>query len=187
LFLRNIARAHQKPIVIIAELILDLLFALLCLAALLMSLTVALDLWADLSPSTLPFDWRAYRDQVLAGDAGAWVFIAMMLASTLLPTFIHWTTGIYALLRHRSHHSRTALVQWELLNGMVPKDTVFQDIKPEIQDTQVVPLMRSLKHAQRMGLIGAFLSVGVLVIVTLLGIEAMINLRYPDLSVFPTP
>ncbi|MEM5475141.1 hypothetical protein [Pacificibacter sp. AS14] len=187
LFIRKIGSGTQKPLIIILELLIDLTIALLCLFALLMSLTYALDLWANLSPSTLPFDWRAYRDQVLDGDAGAWVFIAMMLASTLLPTFIHWAMGIYALLRHNSHHARAALERWELLNRMVPKDTVFQDIKPEIQDTQVVPLMRSLKHAQRMGLIGAFLSVGVLIIVTLLGIEAMINWRYPDLSVFPTP
>lgn len=187
LFIRKIASGTQTAKQILFELACDLFIALACLAGLLFALTFALDQWQALSPNTLPFDWRAYRTQVLNNEAGAWVFIATMLASTLIPTLVHVSLGAYALARHKSHHSSDALTRWERLENMVSLHTPYAGIKPEIRKTQIVPLMKSLKRAQGMGLLGASISLIVLLAGILALIYGGINWLYPDLSVFPTP
>lgn len=79
--------------------------ALACLALLLGSILGGLDIWARLSPASLPFDWRLYRDTIRADPSAGWALYLMVL-TTLLPTAIHVVAGLGALLTHKSRLRR---------------------------------------------------------------------------------
>lgn len=87
---------------ILALFALDLVAAVLCLAGLIAGMMLGLDFWQWLFPENLAFDWRAYRDTLLAGSWGQGTMLYLMVATTLVPTAVHLVAGIAGVLTHRS-------------------------------------------------------------------------------------
>lgn len=84
----------------------------MCLVLLLGLTTTALDLWASISPQTLPVDWRAYWSDVQADWSNGWA-LYLMVATTLLPTAIHAAVGLGAVLTHKSRLTKRVALRLE--------------------------------------------------------------------------
>ncbi|ABA77572.1 hypothetical protein GQF56_14980 [Rhodobacter sphaeroides] len=112
-FLRHIAPGPARPhgaslLAVLAGVLLDLVIAATCLLGLLWAITAGLDLWAHMRPASLPFDWRAYRASLCAGDLERGTMLWLMLLTTLAPTAVHLATGLGAVL------TRTAKIDREI-------------------------------------------------------------------------
>jgi hypothetical protein len=99
-FLRRIAAQRKTAVQVLVGVGIDLVIAALCLGLLLGSIIVTLDLWRDLAPATLTFDWRAYRDELCAGDWQRGTMLWLMLSTTLAPTALHLAAGFGAVFAH---------------------------------------------------------------------------------------
>jgi hypothetical protein len=101
--------ASKRPglVEVVILLFLDLVFGLICLALLAFLLTNMLDLWAVWLPDSLPLDWRAYW-QTAWDDPWQGIALWMMAATTLLPTILHMSLGMGAVLtRSLRLHSKS--------------------------------------------------------------------------------
>ena len=77
----------------------DLLIGALCLVALLWLLTQSLDLWARISPNTVPIDWQGYWEQARMDWRNGFALWCLAF-TTLLPTAIHLFFAIEAMVAH---------------------------------------------------------------------------------------
>jgi hypothetical protein len=103
------------PAIIVAA-FLDTIWGMLCLFGLLYLLTIGLDLWQSLSPTTLPIDWREYWAEI-RDDPRQGLALWLMALTTLLPTFIHIIVGLTAMLTHASRRRVEALDELEQVCG----------------------------------------------------------------------
>lgn len=99
-FLRRIAAQRKTAVQVLVGVGIDLVIAALCLGLLLGLIIVTLDLWRAFAPTTLPFDWRAYRDTLCAGDWQRGTMLWLMLSTTLAPTALHLAAGFGAVFAH---------------------------------------------------------------------------------------
>ena len=99
-FLHRIAARRIGTGGVMIGLALDIVIATGCLAGLLWLIPQTLDLWAQLSPLPLQFDWRLYRDTICGGDWQQGTMLWLMLATTLAPTALHLTAGAGAVAAH---------------------------------------------------------------------------------------
>jgi hypothetical protein len=107
----------------------DFFFALICLFGLLAAITGGLALWGQVGPTTLPFTARAYAQEVLA-DPWQGMALYLMIATTLLPTFLHFLTGLWAMFAHRG---RLLTAQAERLEtAMAAGETLTAGARAEI-------------------------------------------------------
>jgi hypothetical protein len=102
-FLRGHGRGSRPALALIwVRAAADLALALVCLGALLTAIVHGLELWGRISPATLPFTAATYMAEVRA-DPTRGTALYLMVATTLLPTFVHLLWGLGAALSHRGH------------------------------------------------------------------------------------
>ncbi|PWK57324.1 hypothetical protein C7455_11251 [Roseicyclus mahoneyensis] len=102
-FLRGHGRGPRPALAVIGvRAVADLALALVCLGVLLAAIALGLDLWGRISPATLPFTAATYMAEIRA-DPTRGMALYLMVATTLLPTFVHVLLGLGAVLSHRGH------------------------------------------------------------------------------------
>lgn len=99
-FLRQV-KVTSGLLVLVGKLVLDLVWALICLGLLLGLMAATLDLWAWISPATVPIDRHAYW-QAIEDDPWQGFAVYLMIFTTLLPTMFHVAAGLGAVITHRS-------------------------------------------------------------------------------------
>ena len=149
-FLAKVYQQRPAVWVIIGQMVLDLVLAAVCLAALIASLIAVLSIWALFSPATAPFDWLSYWQRVKA-DPREGVALYAMAVTTLIPTAIHLIAGIGAVW---SQKSRVLLPVAHRLAAQ-PKDKPFAEV-------DIDEMMRGIGHATLWGYFWAGLVVLVL-------------------------
>lgn len=185
-FLRKIGALRAQVWSVVFGIAIDLSIAMLCLAGLLWSITAALDLWAHFA--TLPFDWRAYRAEICAGDWARGTMIWLMLITTLLPTALHLAAGLTAvLLRNRQIDREINAILRPSHDALIAAHgvSVFQTHQPDLAE-------QALTRSQQSGLDillakrgkGATLTFAVIFVVSMLGLTALAALTatfiYPN-------
>lgn len=90
------------------HLLADLLAGLLSLGLLLATLVGTLELWAQVAPASLPFDWRGYWQAARAAPAQG-IALWLMVLTTLLPTLAHVFWAIIVLGAQTSKYTRRAV------------------------------------------------------------------------------
>lgn len=98
-------------LLILSQLGFDLVAAVACLL-LLGTIVGALELWGQVSPATLPLDWRNYLAEMRLRPA-AGLALYLMLMTTLVPTAVHAAAGLGAVFTHRSRLLRRVADQLE--------------------------------------------------------------------------
>lgn len=107
-FLAPMAAASADPAnrpalpTIVLRSAIDLILALACLAGLLTAIVGVLEIWAHVSPASLPFSWQGYWSEVAANPARGFALF-LMIATTLLPTLIHLIAGLGGIFTYRAH------------------------------------------------------------------------------------
>ena len=149
-FLAKVYQQRPAVWVIIGQMVLDLVLAAVCLAALIASLIAVLSIWALFSPATAPFDWLSYWQRVKA-DPREGVALYAMAVTTLIPTAIHLIAGLGAVW---SQKSRVLLPVAHRLAAQ-PKDKPFAEV-------DIDEMMRGIGHATLWGYFWAGLVVLVL-------------------------
>ena len=149
-FLAKVYQQRPAVWVIIGQMVLDLVLAAVCLAALIASLIAVLSIWALFSPATAPFDWLTYWQRVKA-DPREGVALYAMAVTTLIPTAIHLIAGLGAVW---SQKSRVLLPVAHSLAAQ-PKDKPFAEV-------DIDEMMRGIGHATLWGYFWAGLVVLVL-------------------------
>ena len=149
-FLAKVYQQRPAVWVIIGQMVLDLVLAAVCLAALIASLIAVLSIWALFSPATAPFDWLTYWQRVKA-DPREGVALYAMAVTTLIPTAIHLIAGLGAVW---SQKSRVLLPVAHRLAAQ-PKDKPFAEV-------DIDEMMRGIGHATLWGYFWAGLVVLVL-------------------------
>ncbi|MDU8912056.1 hypothetical protein [Aestuariicoccus sp. MJ-SS9] len=96
-YLTNMSRRRPGALGILHDVALDIGAAAVALGALVTAIIGLLELWQMAFPQTLAFDWRGFRDAVLAGDTGQVSVLVLMAGTTLLPTIIHAVIGLAGL------------------------------------------------------------------------------------------
>lgn len=130
--LRLRAKGARFPLrLILVEIVVDIIVALACLAGLLLSLTWVLDQWAAFFPDTLTFNWRAYRNAILAGDYSQIHMVALLGITTLVPTLVHVFVGLAAVFEQRGRLRANCA---ERLWALGDQTTVAPDISRDIAD-----------------------------------------------------
>ena len=154
-FLAKVYQQRPAVWVIIGQMVLDLVLAAVCLAALIASLIAVLSTWALFSPATAPFDWLSYWQRVKA-DPREGVALYAMAVTTLIPTAIHLIAGLGAVW---SQKSRVLLPVAHSLAAQ-PKDKPFAEV-------DIDEMMRGIGHATLWGYFWAGLVVLVLFVALL--------------------
>ena len=149
-FLAKVYQQRPAVWVIIGQMVLDLVLAAVCLAALIASLIAVLSIWALFSPATAPFDWLTYWQRVKA-DPREGAALYAMAVTTLIPTAIHLIAGLGAVW---SQKSRVLLPVAHSLAAQ-PKDKPFAEV-------DIDEMMRGIGHATLWGYFWAGLVVLVL-------------------------
>uniref|UniRef100_UPI004048A28F hypothetical protein n=1 Tax=Pseudomonadota TaxID=1224 RepID=UPI004048A28F len=149
-FLAKVYQQRPAVWVIIGQMVLDLVLAAVCLAALIASLIAVLSIWALFSPATAPFDWLTYWQRVKA-DPREGVALYAMAVTTLIPTAFHLIAGLGAVW---SQKSRVLLPVAHSLAAQ-PKDKPFAEV-------DIDEMMRGIGHATLWGYFWAGLVVLVL-------------------------
>ena len=149
-FLAKVYQQRPAVWVIIGQMVLDLVLAAVCLAALIASLIAVLSIWALFSPATAPFDWLTYWQRVKA-DPREGAALYAMAVTTLIPTAIHLIAGLGAVW---SQKSRVLLPVAHSLAAH-PKDKPFAEV-------DIDEMMRGIGHATLWGYFWAGLVVLVL-------------------------
>ncbi len=149
-FLAKVYQQRPAVWVIIGQMVLDLVLAAVCLAALIASLIAVLSIWALFSPATAPFDWLTYWQRVKA-DPREGVALYAMAVTTLIPTAFHLIAGLGAVW---SQKSRVLLPVAHRLAAQ-PKDKPFAEV-------DIDEMMRGIGHATLWGYFWAGLVVLVL-------------------------
>lgn len=85
---------------ILVQFVLDLCLAVICLILLLAGMVGLLELWSWLHPVSTPLDWDAYWKDA-GNDWRNGTALWLMVATTLVPTFVHLVAGVGAILTHR--------------------------------------------------------------------------------------
>ncbi len=100
-FLGNVA--HRRPSLwrVLGQLVLDLIFAALCLAFLVAGIIAALELVDWLTPYPLTFSWRGYWAAMQAAPSSG-TALYLMAVTTLIPTFAHVVVGLGAIVTQKS-------------------------------------------------------------------------------------
>lgn len=129
-FLRKITTGVQSGWQIAAEILLDLTLAVGTLILLIVLIVQGLEIWARLFPGSVPFDWRAYRAQILAGDRAAGMLLYGMAVTTLLPTLIHVSAGAGALFGLRPKLAHAARDRLRDLHASLPDGAAITDPAP---------------------------------------------------------
>lgn len=130
--LHDRAKGARFPLrLILVEIVVDIIVALACLAGLLLSFTWVLDQWAAFFPDTLAFDWRAYRDAILAGDYSQIHLVALLGITTLVPTAVHIVIGLRAFFKQRGRLRANCA---ESLRALGDQTSVAPDISRDIAD-----------------------------------------------------
>lgn len=112
----------------------DLSAALLCLFGLLATLVGVLSLWGIVSPATQPVDAFEYWQQIRAHPAQG-TALYLMVATTLLPTFVHFLLGLWAMFAHKGRRLSDQATRLEAFatNGNIPgavaRDEIIQQVK----------------------------------------------------------
>ncbi len=102
LFLNRISN-HAGIAAVAFGIALDLLIAAICLAGLLFTILLVLELWAGFAPRTLNLDWRDYLAEVCTGEWQRGTMVYLMLVTTLAPTVIHLAAGLCSMLLRNSY------------------------------------------------------------------------------------
>lgn len=150
LFLKNVIAHRPHFGWVLAQLLVDLLLATLCLAALIALIIGGLTIWAAISPASVPLDWRAYWADVHA-DPRTGVALYIMALTTLVPTIIHVISGLAAMFTQKA---------WML-------QPVVAELSEQAEPFSVVSigrLERKIKRASFLGNLAACIAVAVLFI-----------------------
>ncbi len=107
-FLRHMLRQRPGFWGIIGHLLFDLIAGLVCLALLLALLVGMLELWGLQTWLPLPFDWRAYRDDIHS-DRWQGTALWLMAFTTLLPTLVHVVFAATIACTQKSASTRRAV------------------------------------------------------------------------------
>ncbi|WP_349539761.1 hypothetical protein [Sagittula sp. NFXS13] len=128
---------------LVSRLALDLIFGLICLALLLFTLRCSLDLWADLSPETLPLDWRAYWADARQ-DWSQGIALWIMCATTLVPTFVHVIWGFVHWQTAASQHMQdaVALMAAQPTEAHITDNAVLSHIVRDLRRGQINAALR---------------------------------------------
>jgi hypothetical protein len=135
--LRRIVAGRLSAAWVVVGVLVDVVFAMGCLALLLWSITWALDLWAAYGPIPLAFDWKAYRTTLCGGDWQAGTMLWLMLITTLLPTALHLAMGFAAVFAH------TRQVDAEIVAHLGPALAQWQNATSETEKKRAVDLVLS--------------------------------------------
>ena len=100
-FLKRTSANRPQPWLVLVRIFVDLCLAALCFAGLIVVLWAIFTFWGWISPTTVPLDLRAYWTGVQA-DPRTGVALYLMALTTLIPTLIHITVGLGAILTQRS-------------------------------------------------------------------------------------
>ena len=98
------------------NLLLDLFAAAICLTFLITLTIGVLELWAELAPNTLIFQWDLYWADIQQNPSHG-TALYMMCLTTLLPTIIHVIAGLGAVLTHKSRIMHRVADRLEALPG----------------------------------------------------------------------
>ncbi|NRB18007.1 MAG: hypothetical protein HRU33_10695, partial [Rhodobacteraceae bacterium] len=145
-FLNLMAQSSERGWNFAFEILSDFLIALLCLFALVWSLTQALELWQHIHPASLPFDWRAYRGQIIP-DTQTGGMLYLMVLTTLLPTLLHVGLGAWGMAIYRGQMIGDALSKLKTLE----LDPDFRALLPMEKSTLTAPVATLIRRAYRKG------------------------------------
>jgi len=135
-FLRRVTKKRPSAGTILLGVCGDLIVAAACFSLLLGSLVCALEAWGQLSPATVPFDWRAYWE-ALEQDKAQGIALYVMIGTTLLPTIIHVAAGLGAILTHKRRQLRSVA---RALEAQITLGVPFPAIE---QDAHVAQIRRA--------------------------------------------
>lgn len=124
-FLAHMHRTRPGHLGLMLHLLLDLIAGAACLALLLASLVGLLDLWAWLSPGTVPLDWRAYWQAARANPAEG-IALWLMGFTTMLPTLVH---AIWALTVWQTQKSGATIRAVAMMRGLTADPNDAQKIE----------------------------------------------------------
>lgn len=116
---------------IFAKVIADIIVALVCLTGMLFSIIWVLIQFAARYPDALIFDWRAYRDAILAGDYSQIHMVVLLGITTLVPTAVHIAIGLRAFFKQRGRLRANCA---ESLRALGDQTSVAPDISRDIAD-----------------------------------------------------
>ena len=162
-FLRNVLTHRPHFGWVLAQLLVDLALAALCLAALIALIIGGLTIWAEISPASVPLDWRAYWADVHA-DPRAGVALYIMALTTLVPTIIHVFSGLAALFTQKA---------WML--QPVVAELSEQPATEAFSAASVGRLERKIRRASILGNLAACMAVAVLFIPPIWVVYALIT------------
>lgn len=151
-----LGRSHDRKYGIwriLGMLTVDLCVAGLFLVGLLFGLTSLLDLWEHTWPETLHFDWRAYA-AAIRQEPGKGTALYAMVATTLLPTFVHVIAGLGAALTQRS----------QAISFIADKVEQHMTETPDepLPEFEIPGLVARARRASAAGYVWATLAVGVI-------------------------
>ncbi|GAA4228030.1 hypothetical protein GGQ68_003972 [Sagittula marina] len=142
-FLTAASRQVRSAWWLVSRVVLDLIFGLICLALLLFTLRYSLDLWANLSPETLPLDWRAYWADARQ-DWSQGMALWIMCATTLVPTFVHVIWGFVHWQTAASQHTQdaVALMAAQPTEAHITDNAVLSHIARDLRRGQINAALR---------------------------------------------
>jgi hypothetical protein len=149
-FLKRTSANRSRPWQVLVRIFVDLCLAVLCFIGLIVLLWAILAFWGWISPTTVPLDLRAYWTGVQA-DPRTGVALYLMAMTTLIPTLIHITVGLGAILPQRS----VSLLRMAIELTQKPSDLSFSAEHIAIQK-------RTLDQATYWGHFRAALVVGLI-------------------------
>ena len=129
----------------------DLLWAAICLSALLLSLIGLLEIWAWLLPNTLTFSWSGYL-QTIQADPNSGKALYLMIGTTLIPTIVHVVASLGAIVTQKSH----------LLNKVADTSQTKLDSGADLTAYDQRALLGREFRAQAGGLFSAFAATALL-------------------------
>ncbi|MDB4212557.1 hypothetical protein N9769_09475 [Ascidiaceihabitans sp.] len=162
-FLKRTSANRPQPWQVLVRIFVDLCLAVLCFIGLIVSLWAILAFWGWISPTTVPLDLRAYWTGVQA-DPRTVVALYLMAMTTLIPTLIHITIGLGAILTQRS----VSLLRMAIELTQQPSDLSFSAEHIAIQK-------RTLDRATHWGHFRAALVVGLICAPLLTGAYAVLT------------
>ena len=162
-FLRNVLTHRPNFGWVLTQLLVDLVLAALCLAALIALIIGGLTIWAAISPASVPLDWRAYWADVHA-DPRTGVALYIMALTTLVPTIIHVFSGLAALFTQKA---------WML--QPVVAELSEQPATEAFSKASVGRLERKIRRASFLGNLAACIAVAVLFIPPIWVVYALIT------------